>query len=312
MKLKIKFTDFWNDWNKKEGNFFYQVLSEKYEIEFADDPDILVYSNFGKEYLKYDCIKIFFSTENWRPDFSGCDFAITFDFLERENHFRFPLYGMYCDPELLLGVKTKEELYKEWDQKKRFCCMVVSNAYSKKRIKFFHQLSKYKQVDSGGKYLNNVGGPVENKLAFISEYKFVFAFENAAYPGYTTEKVIEPLQVGSIPIYWGNPLVGKDINTRRIINYSDYRNADELIQDLLALEKDTERAISILSQPSFPDDKVPSYVDRSNLLSFFDHAIDSIGKTTPVAKTKKRIIHNINLKATDIKRRFMGKLVKIR
>ena len=34
-------------------------------------------------------------------------------------------------------------------------------------IDFFHKLNEYKKVDSGGKYLNNIGKPVVDKMDFI-------------------------------------------------------------------------------------------------------------------------------------------------
>ena len=37
------------------------------------------------------------------------------------------------------------------------------------------------------------------------------AFENSSFPGYTTEKIFEPMLEGSIPIYWGNPRVDEDV-----------------------------------------------------------------------------------------------------
>jgi alpha(1,3/1,4) fucosyltransferase len=304
-KLRIKFVDFWTDMNRPEGNYFYDLLSQKYEVEFSDDPEILFYSTFGNKYLEFDCLRVFYTAENRRPDFSGCDFAITFDLIEKPNHFRFPLFGMYCYPDQLLGVRSKTVLLEEWRKKEKFCCMVVSNGASKKRIDFFHHLSKYKKVDSGGSFLNNVGGPVKNKLEFISGYKFVFAFENSAHPGYTTEKIIEPLIVGSIPVYWGNPLVGQDINGKRIINYDDYENEEVLIQDLLAIECDEERALEILSQPVFPDDSVPFGVDKGNVTAFLGRIIDARGRLLPVARQNKRIIHSIKRKGKAAKGVFM-------
>ena len=92
---------------------------------------------------------------------------------------------------------------------------MTSNPYSQKRIGFFKELSKYKKVDSGGKVLNNVGGCVEDKLEFIKDYKFVISFENSAHPGYTTEKIVDPLAMNCIPIYWGNPYVARDFNNKR-------------------------------------------------------------------------------------------------
>jgi alpha(1,3/1,4) fucosyltransferase len=306
-KLKIKFTDFWIEMNQREGNYFYQLLSQKYDLEFSDDPDILFYSNYGKEYLKYDCIRIFYSAENMRPDFTGCDYAITFDFIDKKNSYRFPLYGMYCEPENMLAIKSREQTIKEWEQKEKFCCMVVSNPESKTRIDFFRKLCKYKMVDSGGKYLNNVGGPVINKLEFIKNYKFVFAFENSSYPGYTTEKVIEPIQANCIPIYWGNPLIAKDINSKRIVNYYDYENEEELINDILEIETNPERAIDILSEPAFPGNQIPVYIDPNKLLNYLDGIISSKGKVTPVAQTNKKIVHMVRKRSFEIRNSLIHK-----
>ena len=41
---------------------------------------------------------------------------------------------------------------------------------------------------------------------------FTIAFKNDSYPGYTTEKIYEPMYVNSLPIYSGNPLVYRDFN----------------------------------------------------------------------------------------------------
>jgi hypothetical protein len=102
--------------------------------------------------------------------------------------------------------------------KQKFCCMVVSNAHAKERIRFFEQLSKYKKVDSGGRFLNNIGRSIDEKMEFIKDYRFVISFENSSSPGYTTEKLIEPMLVNSVPIYWGDPEVGRYFNTKIFVN----------------------------------------------------------------------------------------------
>ena len=77
----------------------------------------------------------------------------------------------------------------------KFCSMVVSNAQVSNPIRerFFRLLSEYKQVDSGGRLWNNVGGPVADKQKFIGGYKFNIAFENSAVLGYTTEKIMDAI-----------------------------------------------------------------------------------------------------------------------
>lgn len=80
----------------------------------------------------------------------------------------------------------------------------------------------YKKVDSGGKYKNNIGKPVENKRDFQMTHKFVIAFENTSTRGYTTEKIIGAYAAGAVPIYWGDPDVAMTFNTKSFINCNEY------------------------------------------------------------------------------------------
>ncbi len=47
--------------------------------------------------------------------------------------------------------------------------------------------------------------PCTDKLATIAGYKFALCFENIEFPGYVTEKMIDCLVAGVVPIYWGAP-----------------------------------------------------------------------------------------------------------
>jgi len=47
--------------------------------------------------------------------------------------------------------------------------------------------------------------PCADKLATMGAYKFALCFENIEFPGYVTEKVIDCLTAGIVPIYWGAP-----------------------------------------------------------------------------------------------------------
>jgi len=295
--LKINFTDFWPGFIKND-NYFYNLLSKYYQLSISDEPDIMFFSCYGRDYLHFNCIRIFFSAENMRPDFSGCDFAMTFDYLEDPRHYRLPLYGLYIDQRNnlndLLKLITEEQAMSIWQKKTKFCCMVVSNGRSKKRIDFFYKLSKVKQVDSGGRYLNNIGSPVNDKLAFINDYKFVIAFENSSYPGYTTEKILDPLYMHSIPVYWGNPLVGNDFNKKKILDYNDYSSEDELIEAMLQIERNPALALSMLTEPVFPVNAVPEYIKEDNVFAFLEKIIRNKDITKPVAQTAKGIVHSLN------------------
>lgn len=47
--------------------------------------------------------------------------------------------------------------------------------------------------------------PCLDKLVTIADYRFAICFENIEFPGYVTEKIIDCLVAGVIPVYWGAP-----------------------------------------------------------------------------------------------------------
>jgi alpha(1,3/1,4) fucosyltransferase len=282
-KLKINFTDFWPRFNKTD-NFFWNLLSKQYDLEISEQPDILFYSYFGREFLRYKCFRILFQGENARPDFNECDYAFCFDYLDDPRNYRLPLYAMYADVNLLTLPKDPELIARS---KTRFCSFVVSNKYSVERISFFKKLSKYKQVDSGGKYLNNVGGPVQNKVDFIKDHKFTIAFENSSYPGYTTEKIFEPMLVNSIPLYWGNPLVGRDFNTKSFLNAHEYPDLDAFIEKIIEIDNNRNLYLDMLAQPYFVNNKINEYVKEENIRVWLDKIIEIMRHSKPVATLRR-------------------------
>ena len=317
--LKINFTDFWAGFIK-EDNYFYNLLAKHYDVEISEEPDLLFYSCYGFTYLEYNCIRIFYTAENVRPDFTGCDYAISFDHLKKKNHYRLPLYALYINHQYFSGshsptmeklteIQTPEKILKQWERKEKFCSMVVSNGQSKKRLNFFKRLSKSKHVDSGGIVFNNIGGAVKDKLSFIADYKFVISFENSVYPGYVTEKLLEPLFMGCIPVYWGNPLIHKDFNTKRFLNYDDYGSADKLIKRMIEIESNNEEALKILSEPIFPGNKIPDCILEKNVQGFFDKIIATKEKISPVATSShKKKLHYLKRKKDMLYFIFLSKM----
>lgn len=286
--IKIDFIDFWSTWNK-EDNYFINLLRTCYQVEISPDPDFIIYSVFGKKHREYRCTRIFYTGENVRPNFKECDYAFSFDFLEHPRHFRLPLYVLYLrdnPAQLIKGESFDPELV--LSQKSKFCNFVYSNKKAQKRIKFFEKLSRYKRVDSGGRVLNNIGTPIQDKLKFIQEYKFTIAFENGSYPGYTTEKLIEPMQMNSLPIYWGNPLVEKDFNTKSFLSYFDYDNDEALIERIMELDKDNSLYCKYLAEPYYHNNQLNDFVKLEIILQRFNEIFDT--EHTPVAQKKKRFL----------------------
>jgi hypothetical protein len=308
-KLRIKFVDFWEGFDA-EQNFFSKLLRESYDLEYSDNPEILIYSCYGRKYLEYRCTRIFYTPDNVRPDFSGCDYAITFDYSKHPRHYRLPLYAMYIDQianvEHLTRPVSREEAAAIWKSKSKFCCMVVSNGQSKRRLNFFEKLSKYKRVDSGGRVLNNIGEPVTNKMKFIKDYRFVISFENASYPGYTTEKIIEPLMADCIPLYWGDPLVNTEFDKGCFLQLTDDNTEEQLISEIMAIDKNEEKAIDILCAPKFVGNRIPDSIVKDNLMLFFMKMIKDSKDRQPVAKKIKGHWHKYAVKARYYQLRLAG------
>lgn len=265
--VRIDFWDFWPGFDRHD-NFFTRLLRPRFDLQVVDDPDFLIHSCFGKRHRSFPGIRISYTGENRRPDFCVSDFAFSFDYLERKDHCRLPFYVFRAPLEqLLLPSQPPEEILAA---KTGFCCFVYSNSLCRRRNVFFRKLSRYKRVDSGGRFLNNVGGPVPDKLAFQRQYKFTIAFENSSSPGYTTEKLPEGVAAGSLPIYWGNPLIAREFNPARFLNYHDYNSDEALIERIVELDNDDDQYLEYLRQPLFYDNQPNKYYDPERLVAQFE------------------------------------------
>lgn len=253
-KIKIKFTDFWDVFDEQD-NFITKALCNNFDYEISDEPDFVFCSLFGRRHLKYRCAKIFFTGENILPDFNLVDYGMGFQEISfYDRYLRLPLYVLYpevCEMALHKHMNSDEYYLKN----RKFCNFVISNAISDPaRDKMIDVLSTYKQVDSGGRYRNNVGGPVPDKVEFQKGYKFTMAFENTSSRGYTTEKVMEAFASGTVPIYWGNPDIAKEFNPKAFINCHDFASFEDVLEEIKRIDADDELYLSMVKAPIVIDD----------------------------------------------------------
>jgi len=272
--IRIKFVDFYEHF-VPENFLFYKTLAEHYKIELSDTPDYLFFSVFGNEHLKFDCVKIFWTGENQTPDFNVCDYAVGFDYLNFDDRYlRFPLYYTYKeDYDLMLGKTYFQEdtLF----SKTGFCSFVYSNNYaSPERKEFFDLLSAYKLIASGGRYLNNTDGAVVDKLAFQKGYKFAIAFENASYPGYATEKLVQAFAAQSIPIYWGDPKIAEQFNTGSFINCHDFASFTDVIKRVKQIDNDDAAYLQMLQTPALVNAENEYENAMSALSAFLENIVE--------------------------------------
>lgn len=257
MALKVKFVDFPSDYMK---NMTIPILEKHFgAVEECDQPDFLFYSVFGHKHLDYDCVRIFWTGENIQPDFNVCDYAIGFGHIQFEDRYqRIPLYYFY-DLDYQRAIHKHLVSPKEIYTRDKFCNFLYSNASASiERENFFNLLSKYKKIDSGGKFLNNMDGKlIEDKYEFQRHYKFSIAFENSSTSGYTTEKILQAFAAGTIPIYWGNPRIADDFCSDSFINCHEYGDFEEVIEKIKEIDNDDELFAHYIQTPIGTKDKFP-------------------------------------------------------
>lgn len=71
-------------------------------------------------------------------------------------------------------------------------------------------------------------GEVSSKFKILQSYKFNLSFENCIYKGYITEKIIDAMFAGSVPIYLGAPDISNYIPTGCFIDFRNFKNLKEL------------------------------------------------------------------------------------
>ncbi|WP_303005530.1 glycosyltransferase family 10 domain-containing protein [Bacteroides congonensis] len=275
-KIKVKFVDFFDGFNITANEFF-DILKLRYDVEICDVPDYVIYSGFGYEHLKYDCIRIFFTGECQTPDFNECDYAIGFDRLKfGDRYARIPLYNMMQYKSEYKSLLNRKSIISDDIKGRDFCSFVVSNCFADDiRAVFYEKLSQYKHVASGGRYKNNIGGSVKDKKAFLSKYKFNIAFENCSHDGYATEKIMEAFAAGVVPIYYGDPRIAEDFNPKAFVNAHDFSSFDAMIERIKEIDSNDELYLSMLNEPIIQCDA--DVAELSDFLySIFDQPLSSV------------------------------------
>lgn len=289
-KVRLDFCNFYQKFNKND-NIWYNLLSERFDVEICDQPDFLIYGCYGQEHKLHSCVRIFHHGESDLPDYRECDYSVASVKVDDPRHLQFPSYLLLTWYGIAMeqAVKKNDDVEKIMAAKTKFCSFIVSGYKKHKnhnRVAFFQKLSKYKKVDSGGKVLNNIGGTVPpgsfGKIDFLRQYKFNICFENRSFPGYTTEKIFEPFAARCMPIYWGNPLIHEEFNPKSFLNYFDFPNEDALIEKIIELDQDDSKYMEYLRQPYFYNDQPNKYCNRERILDFFEKIFTT--RITPVAQ----------------------------
>ena len=232
-------------------------LSLYYDVVIDPKTPQIVFGNiYGSKIGTYDAIRVLLCREEYVPDFNLYDYAVTIfqdlSYKDRVFNIQVPLFSDRCVA-AMHRIEAREKFAAEdLTAKTGFCSFVQSQlgAADPIRVEFFHKLSEYKTVDSGGRLLNNVGGPVTDKMSFEAQHKFSISFINAK--NYTIQdRPLDAFAARTLPIYWGNPDIGRFHNTKAFVNVMDYPSLDAVVQAVKEIDNDDARYIEMMNEPVF-------------------------------------------------------------
>lgn len=287
--IKIGFSGFWGNFDP-ERFCLYQVLKKHYDVQICDDPDYVICSSFYfYDYLDKPQVRIFFSSENYTPDFNLVDYGISFypiDFLDR--HYSFPCLVDSFDVFQSLEGKSRDYPDSILEEKTYFASLIASHdSVNNLRSDLFYLLSKYKRVESLGELLYNMpnGEKVSrtdgSKREFLKKCKFTLCCESLKQEGFVTEKILEALEADTIPIYYGSSTITDVINKDAFINLADYETLQEAVDRIIELDNDDEQYLQMLRQPIFAD---PDFIEKKMqgledfLCHIFDQPLEEAGR----------------------------------
>ena len=118
------------------------------------------------------------------------------------------------------------------------------------RERLFEELSTYKEVVSPGSFMNNTGSG-EKRCSWKEKYEFqrlsklTISCDSIRFPGFVTEKIVDPFIAHSIPIYCGNPRINEDFNEKAFVWCKDESRIEDTLKRIEYLDNNYMNPISL-------------------------------------------------------------------
>jgi hypothetical protein len=259
------------------ADYLLPYISKNYNVQITKnyDAEYVIHSCSGLDVLKYKGIRIFFTGEYITPNFNISDYALAFDHINfGDRYCRLPLIKLMASyPHLRTKRPIAENVLAA---KTGFCAYVMSNTKNSapERERLVDAIEQYKPIANGGKWRNNIDGPVADKVVFQSSYKFVLAIENYSSPGYLTEKFADAARSNAVPIFWGDPTITDYINPKAFINCHDFDSLDDLTRHIRMIDHDDDIYLKMLSEPWFLNNSEPHEWKDSTIIEFLNNIFE--------------------------------------
>ncbi len=191
---------------------FISVFGNKEIIQFVKRPRIF----YTGENIHTDIVSK--ARFQYSHDYMAkCDLSIGFDYdvgFTNTPYIRLPIWVFYIIPfdadykQIKLIIDTLNDPITRGGERDKFTAHIARHDNNGIRKKIITALQDIDHVDCAGMFMNNTNDLFEkfgdDKLVYLSTFKFNICPENSDTTGYTTEKVFESIQAGCIPVYWGS------------------------------------------------------------------------------------------------------------
>lgn len=281
--VKVYALNFWPGFSLKSGFIPYLLTRALGSFEIAAteaEADIVLFSLFPRfarlrtispslvrDTPKWPEKSIAILWENQRPDYRRYAYSISSDFDSYGGrNIRVPVwYGQIAWPGMPRATPPSDQ--RVWDgfeplipvetlmtprqmssasERERFCCFVAANR-EPHRMLTLEALSRVADVD--------LYGPISgkafrgSKYELLKNYRFNLCFENSAFPGYYTEKLLQAWVGGCIPLYYSDPWYAADFNPKAVINRIDFPTLDEFVDRVAEINRSQVSFEELLRQP---------------------------------------------------------------
>jgi len=291
-------------------------LQDYFEFIETDNPDYIVY--FDRDSYNRGSpdqippmqgpVSILYCGEAFVPNMLQCDWALGWvldEIIQNSRHLRTPNYGLYPGYQKLIKPANYDPV-QILHSKSKFCAFVFWNPVGL-RDEFFTRLSAYRRVDAPGRCHHNMP-PTAGKASphagrwdstyftdfvdFLQPYKFAIVMGNKFFRGRTDEKPYGAMQANCLPIFWGNPDVEIDFNTKSFINMHEcgiplaqqtpenvWECKDKMfeyaINEIKRLDQNDSEYIEKLKQPWYPNNQISKFVDPQRIVAFLTKVFTS-------------------------------------
>jgi hypothetical protein len=154
--IKIKFEGFWPNFNYKNNSFFNYIEKNGLIEVVKTNPDIVIYSEYLNSNFNLNKKKILYYVENlpqknWLFNYSMSYKKNSSTNLNFYSFFYYPFFD-----EVTSGKLSPKYLFLKNKEKKKYINFIHSNPNGVMRNNYFSFLSKFKKIDSYGKFKNNI------------------------------------------------------------------------------------------------------------------------------------------------------------